>query len=84
MIPFQALLFQMTGVTPVYKNNGDVNIMSNHRPISDIGHIAKMVEQLLRLCHIWKNMFLFHRTSLRTLNVTLRRLVCTVRLMTDW
>ena len=35
-------------VTPVYKNNGDINIMSNYRPISVIGHIAKMVEQLVR------------------------------------
>ena len=35
-------------VTPVYKNNGGTNIMSNYRPISVIGHIAKMVEQLVR------------------------------------
>ena len=32
----------------VHKNNGDVHIMSNYRPISVIGHIAKMVEQLVR------------------------------------
>ena len=36
-------------VTPVFKNNGsDVDVMFNHRPISVIGHIAKMVEQLVR------------------------------------
>ena len=44
--------FQMTGkfarVTPVHKNYRDVNIMSTYRPISVIGHIAKMVEQLGR------------------------------------
>ena len=38
--------WKLAWVTPVYKNNGDVNIMSNYRPISVIGHIAKMVEQL--------------------------------------
>ena len=40
--------WKLVRVTPVYKNNGDVNIMSNYRPISVIGHIAKMVEQLVR------------------------------------
>ena len=35
-------------VTPVFKNNGDVDALSNHRPISVIGHMAKMVEQLVR------------------------------------
>ena len=34
-------------VLPLFKNNGDVNIMSNYRPISVIGHIAKMVDQLV-------------------------------------
>ena len=29
------------------KNNGDADVMSNYRPISVIGHIAKMVEQLV-------------------------------------
>ena len=28
-------------------NSGDVNVMSNYRPISAMGHIAKMVEQLV-------------------------------------
>ena len=40
--------WKLARVTPVYKNDGDVNIMSNYRPISVIGHIAKMVEQLVR------------------------------------
>ena len=40
--------WKLARVTPVYKNNGDVNIMSNYRPISVIGHIAKMVEQFAR------------------------------------
>ena len=40
--------WKIARVTPVYKNNGDINIMSNYRPISVIGHIAKLVEQLLR------------------------------------
>ena len=48
---------KLTGVTPAYKNNGDTNIMSNYRPILEIGRIAKMVEHLVRLCHIWKKMF---------------------------
>ena len=33
--------WKLAMVTPVYKNNGDVNTMSNYRPISVIGHIAK-------------------------------------------
>ena len=40
--------WKIARVTPVYKNNGDINVMSNYRPISVIGHIAKMVEQLVR------------------------------------
>ena len=39
--------WKLARVTPVYKDNGDVN-MSNYRRISVIGHIAKMVEQLVR------------------------------------
>ena len=35
-------------MTPVFKNNGDVDVMSNYRPIAVIGHIAKLVEQLVR------------------------------------
>ena len=35
-------------VTLVYKNNGDINIVSNYRRNTVIGHIAKMVEQLVR------------------------------------
>ena len=79
--------WKIARVTPVYKNNGDINIMSNYRPISVIGHIAKIVEQLVRsqlVSYIWKNMRLFQRINLRTSRVTLRRLVYTVWLMTGW
>ena len=40
--------WKLARVIPVYKNNGDVNIMSNYRPISVTGHIAKIVEKLVR------------------------------------
>ena len=40
--------WKLARVIPVYKNNGDVNTMSNYRPISVIGHIAKMVGQVVR------------------------------------
>ena len=40
--------WKLARVTPVFKNNGDVDVMSNYRPISVIGYIAKMVEQLVR------------------------------------
>ena len=40
--------WKLARVTPVFKNSGDVDVMSNYRPISVIGHIAKMVEQLVR------------------------------------
>ena len=40
--------WKLARVTPVFKNNGDVDAMSKYRPISVIGHIAKMVEQLVR------------------------------------
>ena len=40
--------WKVARVTPVYKNCGDVHVMSNYRPISVIGHIAKIVEQLIR------------------------------------
>ena len=52
MTPFYKELFldewKLARVTPVFKNNGDVDVMSNYRPVSVIGHIAKMVEQLVR------------------------------------
>ena len=35
-------------VTHVFKNSGDVDVMSNYRPICVIGHITKMVGQLVR------------------------------------
>ena len=34
-------------VTPIYKDDGDINDVNNHRPISVIGHIAKMIESLV-------------------------------------
>ena len=40
--------WKLARVTSVFKNNGDVDVLSNYRPISVIGHIAKMVEQLVR------------------------------------
>ena len=40
--------WKIARVTPVYKNSGDVHVMSNYRPISVIGHIAKIMEQLIR------------------------------------
>ena len=40
--------WKVARVTPVNKNYGDVHVMSNYRPISVIGHIAKIVEQLMR------------------------------------
>ena len=40
--------WKLARVTPVFNINGDVDVMSNYRPISVIGHIAKMVEHLVR------------------------------------
>ena len=34
-------------VTPVYKNEGEINYENNFRPISVISHIAKMIERLV-------------------------------------
>ena len=34
-------------VTPIYKDDGDINDENNYRPISVIGHIAKMIECLV-------------------------------------
>ena len=34
-------------VSPIYKNDGDINDENNYRPISVIGHIAKMIESLV-------------------------------------
>ena len=53
--------WKLARVTPVYKNNGDINSMSNYRPISVIGQIAKMVEQLVRsqlLSHLEEHVFI--------------------------
>ena len=34
-------------VSPIYKDDGNINDKNNYRPISVIGHIAKMVESLV-------------------------------------
>ena len=34
-------------VTPIYKDDGDITDENNYRPISVIGHIAKMIESLV-------------------------------------
>ena len=34
-------------VTPIYKDDGDINDDNNYRPICVIGHIAKMIESLV-------------------------------------
>ena len=44
--------WKLARVIPVFNNNGDVDVMSNYHPISVIGHIAKMVEQLVRTQHV--------------------------------
>ena len=39
--------WKISRVTPVYKNDGDLNNENNYRPISVIGHVAKVLEQLV-------------------------------------
>ena len=34
-------------LTPIYKDDGDINDENNYRPISVIGHIAKMIRSLV-------------------------------------
>ena len=48
----RVMTWKLARVTPVFKNNADVDVMSNYRPISVIGHITKMVEQLVRSQHV--------------------------------
>lgn len=38
---------KLARVTPVYKNAGDINSTANYRPISVIGHVAKIIEQII-------------------------------------
>ena len=40
--------WKVARVTPVYKNSGDVHVMSNYRPISVNEHVAKIMKQLIR------------------------------------
>ena len=42
-------------VTPIYKDDDNINDENNYRPISVIGHIAKMIESLVRLLIVWKS-----------------------------
>ena len=35
------------GVTPIYKDDGDINDETNYRPISVTDHIAKTIESLV-------------------------------------
>ena len=39
-----ASYWKLSRVTPMYKGKGDANDKGNYRPISVIGHIAKIVE----------------------------------------
>ena len=60
--------WKLARVTPVFKNNGDVDVMSNYRPISVIGYIAKMVGNWRdpSSLDIWKGILSSHPTSLHT------------------
>ena len=56
-----------TRVTPIYKDDGDINDENNHRPISVIGHIAKIIESLVSyqiIGFFWKSIVLFQWTNL--------------------
>ena len=37
--------WKLSRVTPIYKGNGGANDKGNYRPISVIGHIAKIIER---------------------------------------
>ena len=54
-------------VTPIYKDDGDINDENNYRPISVIGHIAKMIESLVSyqiIDFFWKSIVLFQWINL--------------------
>ena len=53
-------------VTPIYKDDGDINDENIYRPISVIGHIAKMIESLVsyQIVDFWKNIGLLQWTIL--------------------
>ena len=53
-------------VTPIYKDDGDINDENNYRPISVISHIAKMIESLVsyQIVDFWKSIGLFQWTNL--------------------
>ena len=53
-------------VTPIYKDDGDINDENTYRPISVIGHIAKVIESLVsyQIIDFWKSIVLFQWTNL--------------------
>ena len=52
-------------VTPIYKDDGDIDDENNYRPISVIGHIAKMNPLwVVKLLIFWKNIVLFQWINL--------------------
>ena len=53
-------------VTPVYKDDCDINDENNYRSISVIGHIAKMIEPLwvIKLLIFWKSIVLLQWINL--------------------
>ena len=53
-------------VTPIYKDDGDINDENNYRPISVISHIAKMIESLVsyQIVDFGKSIGLFQWTNL--------------------
>ena len=55
------------GMTPIYKDDGDINDENNYRPISVIDHIAKMIESLVSYQitdSFWKSIVLFQWINL--------------------
>ena len=45
--------WKFSRVTPVYKGKGAKNDMNNYRPISVIGHVAKIVEKVVQKQLLW-------------------------------
>ena len=55
-------------VTLIYKDDSDINDENNYRPISVIGHIAKMIESLVsyQIIDFFKSINLFQWINLLT------------------
>ena len=52
-------------VTPIYKDDGDINDENNYRPISVIDHIAKTIPcELSNYWFFWKSIVLFQWINL--------------------